>query len=180
MAKWSFFLDYIITPPKNPLPANTKSHPIERKRFMKYSLAQQGRIFVIRLEDGDIVHEEIEKLAREQSIKAAALIIIGGAAENSTLIVGPDQGIETPINPMEHILDNVHEIAGTGTLFPDDEGNPSLHMHIACGRNASTVTGCIRKGVKVWHIMEAILFELIDTTGVRILDSQLGFKLLAP
>ncbi len=117
MKKWQygfFFLDYMITPLKNPLPAGIKSHPIERKRFMKYSLAQQGRIFVIRLEDGDIVHEEIEKFAREQSIKAAALIILGGAAENSTLLVGPDQGIETPINPMEHILDNVHEIAVCG------------------------------------------------------------------
>jgi hypothetical protein len=51
---------------------------------------------------------------------------------------------------------------------------------MACGRNASTVTGCIRTGVKVWHVMEAILFELIDTTGVRLLDPLLGFKLLVP
>ncbi|MDY6863052.1 MAG: DUF296 domain-containing protein, partial [Thermodesulfobacteriota bacterium] len=28
---------------------------------MKYSQAKPGRIFVIRLEDGDIIHEEIEK-----------------------------------------------------------------------------------------------------------------------
>jgi len=145
---------------------------------MKYSQAHPGRIFVIRLEDGDIVHKEIEKLAREESIEAAALIIIGGADEDSKLIVGPKQGRTKPIIPTEHILDNIHEVAGTGTLFPDDEGNPSLHMHMACGRNTSTVTGCIRNGVKVWHIMEVILFELIDTTGVRILDSQLGFKLL--
>jgi len=46
---------------------------------MKYSQAKQGHIFVIRLEDGDIVHKEIERFARNQSIKAAALIIIGGA-----------------------------------------------------------------------------------------------------
>jgi len=145
---------------------------------MKYSQAHLGRIFVIRLEDGDIVHEEIEKLAREESIEAATLIIIGGADEDSKLIVGPKQGRTKPIIPTEHILDNIHEVAGTGTLFPDDDGNPLLHMHMACGRNTSTVTGCIRNGVKVWHIMEVILFELIDTTGIRILDSQLGFKLL--
>lgn len=30
---------------------------------MKYSEAKQGRIFVIRLEDGDVIHEEIEKFA---------------------------------------------------------------------------------------------------------------------
>ncbi len=59
---------------------------------MKYSQAKIGRIYVIRLEDGDIIHEEIEKFAREKSIKAAALIIIGGADEGSKLIVGPEHG----------------------------------------------------------------------------------------
>jgi predicted DNA-binding protein with PD1-like motif len=77
-------------------------------------------------------------------------------------------------------LENVHEVAGVGTLFPDDEGNPVLHMHMACGRDDKTVTGCVRTGVKVWHIMEAVLFELLDSTGVRRLDKITGFKLLQP
>lgn len=81
---------------------------------------------------------------------------------------------------MEHILDNVHEITGTGTIFPDEKGKPVLHMHIACGRQASTVTGCVRKGVKVWHIMEVILFELVDTNATRVFDSITGFELLEP
>ena len=147
---------------------------------MKYSEARQGRIFVIRLEDGDVVHEEIERLAREKSIQGAALIVVGGADKDSKLVVGPEQGRTTPASPMSHVLDNVHEIVGTGTLFPDEQGNPVLHMHMACGRESSTVTGCIRQGVKVWHIMEVILIELVDTTGVRVLESSLGFKLLAP
>ena len=147
---------------------------------MKYAEAKQGRIFVIRLEDGETVHEEIEKFAREQSITAASMIIVGGADEGSKLVVGPERGRAKTINPMEHILDNVHEIAGTGTLFPDEEGNPTIHMHMACGRNANTVTGCIRNGVKVWQIMEVVLFELTDTTAKRMLDPDLGFKLLNP
>jgi predicted DNA-binding protein with PD1-like motif len=81
---------------------------------------------------------------------------------------------------MEHVLDEVHEIAGVGTLFPDDEGNPVLHMHMACGRKSSTITGCIREGVRVWHVMEVILFELADTTGIRTHDPETGFKLLQP
>jgi predicted DNA-binding protein with PD1-like motif len=147
---------------------------------MKYSQAKQGRIFVIRLEDGDIVHEEIEKFARNQSIKAAALIIIGGADKGSKLIVGPEEGRVKTIAPMEHILDDVHEVAGTGTIFPDDKGNPSLHMHMACGRKTFAKTGCIRNGVKVWHIMEVILFELTETSAVRLFDPQTGFNLLNP
>jgi predicted DNA-binding protein with PD1-like motif len=147
---------------------------------MKYSLANPGRIFVIRLEDGDVVHEQIERLAREESILAAALIVVGGADDESKFVVGPAEGRAQSISPMEHVLANVHEAAGVGTLFPDDEGNPVLHMHMACGRQSSTITGCIRQGVKVWHVMEIILFELIDTAGVRVLDPDSGFKLLRP
>jgi predicted DNA-binding protein with PD1-like motif len=147
---------------------------------MKYAEAIAGRIFVIRLEDGDIVHEVIEKFARELDIKAAALIVLGGADLDSKLVVGPEEGRAKPLHPMEHILEDVHEVSGTGTLFPDDQGNPILHMHMACGRKSSTVTGCIRTGVKVWHVMEVILFELIDTTGRRLVDPETGFKLLIP
>ena len=147
---------------------------------MKYSEAKQGRIFVIRLEDGDIVHDEIERFAREKSIRAAGLIIVGGADQESKFVVGPEEGRATPVVPMEHVLDEVYEIAGVGTLFPDDEGNPVLHMHMACGRKSSTITGCIREGVRVRHVMELILFELADTTGIRTHDSETGFKLLQP
>ncbi|MBW1671160.1 MAG: DNA-binding protein [Deltaproteobacteria bacterium] len=147
---------------------------------MKYSQAKQGRIFIIRLEDGDIVHKEIEKFSRKESVRAAALIILGGADKGSKLIVGPEHRRREPIIPMEHVLDNVHEIAGTGTIFPDEKGKPILHMHMGCGRKTSSVTGCVRKGVKVWHIMEVILFELVDTTAVRSFDPTTGFILLRP
>ncbi|MEA2074150.1 MAG: hypothetical protein U9O85_00170 [Euryarchaeota archaeon] len=50
---------------------------------MKYSEAKQGRTFVIRLEDGDILHEKLEEFARAQSINVAALIATGGADEGS-------------------------------------------------------------------------------------------------
>ena len=77
-------------------------------------------------------------------------------------------------------LDDAHEITGTGTLFPDDKGNPILHMHIACGREENTITGCIRNGVKVWQVMEIILTELLENTATRQYDPNTGFKLLQP
>jgi predicted DNA-binding protein with PD1-like motif len=147
---------------------------------MKYSEARLGRIFVIRLEDGDIVHEAIESFARENSIKAATLVILGGADRGSRLVVGPQDGRATPVLPLSFLLDNVHEVAGVGTIFPDDEGNPNLHLHMACGRKGETVTGCARAGVKVWQVMEAVLFELTGSTGVRRTDKVTGFKLLQP
>jgi predicted DNA-binding protein with PD1-like motif len=147
---------------------------------MKYSEAQAGRIFVMRLEDGEIVHEVIEAFAAEHSIKAASLIILGGADAGSRLVVGPENGRSSPIVPMEHVLDDVREVTGTGTIFPDDEGTPILHLHMACGRNSSTVTGCTHRGIRVWQVMEVILFELTGTKSRRLPDAVTGFKLLIP
>ncbi len=147
---------------------------------MEYSQAEQGRVFVLRLEDGDIIHEEIEKFAHEKQINAAALIVVGGVDEGSKLVVGPEEGSGQPIIPMTHILEDIREVTGTGTLFPDQNGNPVLHMHIASGRKNSTVTGCIRTGVKVWNVLEVILFEIVNTTARRLHDEQTGFELLRP
>jgi predicted DNA-binding protein with PD1-like motif len=147
---------------------------------VKFSECKPGRIFVLCLEHEDIVHEKIEQFARDHSIAAASLIIIGGADKGSKLIVGPEHENEngTPVTSHEYVLKNVHEIAGAGTLFPDDQGNPVLHLHMACGRKSSTRTGCIRRGVRVWHIMEVILFELLESKGKRVLDPETGFTLL--
>ena len=147
---------------------------------MKYSEAKQGRIFIIRLEDGEILHETIEQFAADQGIKAAYMIVLGGADKQSRLVVGPENRLASPVNPMTHELVDVHEIVGTGTLFPDEEGKPLLHMHVAAGRVDSTITGCVRTGVKVWQVAELVLIELLDTSASRKLEPALGFKLLQP
>jgi predicted DNA-binding protein with PD1-like motif len=147
---------------------------------LKYSEAKQGRVFVIRLEDGEILHETIEQFAFDQGIRAAYMIVLGGADSHSRLVVGPEDGQASPVNPLTHELDNVHEIIGTGTLFPDEDGKPLLHMHVAAGRKDSTITGCVRTGVKVWQVAEVVLIELLETTAVRKMEPALGFKLLQP
>jgi predicted DNA-binding protein with PD1-like motif len=147
---------------------------------MKYSEAERGRVFVIRLEDGDVVHEAIEGFARDRGIQAASLVVVGGADRESRLVVGPEKGRASPVVPMEHDLADVHEVAGVGTLFPDEEGDPVLHMHMACGRRGSSVTGCVRRGVRGWHVMEVVLYELVNTTARRARDAGTGFALLEP
>lgn len=148
---------------------------------MKYSEAKQGRVFIIRLEDGDVVHECIERFARENNVHSGVLIILGGADIGSQLVAGPKgDGRTQLIEPAMKMLTGVHEVTGTGTLFQNEEGEPELHMHMACGRDDKTLTGCIRKGVRVWHTMEAVLFELRDTSALRKMDPKTGFHLLAP
>ena len=147
---------------------------------MLFSEAKQGRTFIIRLENGEIVHQTLEKFAVDHNITAASIIILGGADKGSKLIVGPQQSHAFPVMPMQHELHDAHEVSGTGTIFTDEEGNPRLHLHLACGREENTVTGCIREGVKVWHVMEIVMFEITGTTAKRKLDPKTGFKLLVP
>ncbi len=147
---------------------------------MKYSEARQGRVFILRLEDGEIVHEVVEQFALDHGVKAASLIVVGGADDDSRLVVGPEEDRGLPLNPMKLALQNAHEVTGTGTLFQDEDGQPLLHMHMACGRGFSTATGCIRNGVKCWQVMEVVLYELTGSTGVRRPDAETGFELLIP
>ncbi len=147
---------------------------------MKYSEASQGRVFIVRLEDGDILHESIEELAAKEGVRAAAVIILGGADTGSRLVTGPEEGRGRKIDPITYVLDGVYETAGTGTLFPGPGGKPVLHMHIAAGRGGSAAAGCVRPGVRVWHIMEAVIFELTGTSASRERDPETGFDLLVP
>lgn len=148
---------------------------------MKASSARPGRVFIIRLEHGDIIHECLERFAAEQGIRHATLTLHGGAEAGSILVTGPRDGHSPPpIAPQTTALDDVHEVVGAGTIFPDTNGTPILHVHLACGRGKQTITGCIRSGVKTWHVLEVVLTELLDSTARRLPDPATGFELLVP
>jgi predicted DNA-binding protein with PD1-like motif len=145
---------------------------------MKYAAATLGRALVIRLEDGDVVHECIEEAARAAGIARAAVILLGGAAGGSRLVVGPEESDASPVVPMQRTLHDVHEMVGAGTLFPDETGKPVLHLHAAFGRDADVTAGCIRAGVTTWVVGEAVVMELTGSDAVRRQDQASGFELL--
>lgn len=147
---------------------------------MKYSEAKIGRIFVIRLEDGDKIPEALERFASENGVLRGMCILVGGINDGGNIVVGPKDGNKLPPIPMLLGLEGVHEIAGVGTIFPNSKGKPVLHMHAALGREGQTRTGCIRPGVEVWQVGEAIILEIIDNAAQRLKDTATGFELLEP
>jgi predicted DNA-binding protein with PD1-like motif len=147
---------------------------------MRYSEARPGRVFVIRLEQGEVIHEVLERFAAERNVTAATVLMVGGADRGSRLVVGPADGEAHPVVPLEHVLTQVHEMAGVGTIFPDEAGRPSLHVHTALGREGGATVGCIRRGVVVWLILEVIMVELVGSAARRIRDPENGFELLEP
>jgi predicted DNA-binding protein with PD1-like motif len=145
---------------------------------MEYEEAKLGRVFVLRLHDGDSLPSVIEFFAVEHKVQSALCFFLGGADDNSRVVVGPRNGNETPPEPMVTLLRGVHEACGVGTLFSDENGKPKLHMHAAFGRNEKTVTGCVRLGVDVWRIGEVVMLELTETSARRAVDKETGFEFL--
>ncbi len=143
---------------------------------MKVSQGSVGRVFVVRLEDGDRLPEALEDLAKQKNINAASVIVLGGIGKG-TIIVGPETPAIPP-KPTTTNLDGVHEIAAVGTIFANEAGEPILHLHAALGRDGRTITGCTRTGVEVWLVAEAIVTEIVHTKARRVLEH--GLELLEP
>ncbi len=145
---------------------------------MRYEEGQLGRIFVIRLESGERIPDVIENFAREKGVQRAMAILLGGIDDGSRMVVGPKAGLGQEIVPLVHTLAGIQEILGVGTLFPDEDGHPVLHLHGASGREGGASVGCTRAGVTVWLVGEVILLEIVGSHAVRKKDPQSGLKLL--
>ncbi len=146
---------------------------------MKATEGQIGRVFVIRLEDGDVVPDCIERFATEKGVSVGHVVLIGGIGAGE-VVVGPRRSEERPPEPMLVPIDGAHEVAGVGVLAPGEDGKPVLHIHAALGRSGKTTTGCLRPGVTTWLVGEAILYEIVGTNARRIRDEEAGFNLLEP
>lgn len=144
---------------------------------MKACEGQLGRVFVIRLEDGDVIPTCIESLAEEKKISVGQVLMIGGIGSGQ-VVVGPRYSDEMPPEPMLLPLDGAHEVVGVGIIAPGEQGKPALHMHAALGRSGKTTTGCLRPGVNTWLVGEVIICEIVGTNAARVLDNDTGFELL--
>ena len=145
---------------------------------MQFTEAKLGRVFVLRLHDGDRLPEVLESFATEKNVSTALCFFLGGAKEKSLVVVGPKDGSASPPEPMVTLLDGVHEACGVGTIFADEEGKPKLHMHVSFGRKQNTVTGCVRMGVGVWQIGEVVVLELTGAQARRVIDKKTNFEFL--
>lgn len=143
---------------------------------MQAAEASLGRVFVLRLGDGDRVPGCIEEFAQGKGVLRGFCLLLGGVG-GGTMVVGPEDGDAARITPMVAALAGVHEIAAVGTLFPDESGTPRLHMHAALGRGGAPVVGCVRQGVDIWRLGEVVLVELLGSMR-RAVDPAFGFEVL--
>lgn len=144
---------------------------------MKASEGRLGRVFLIRLEDGDMVPGCIERFAEEKGITFGHVVLVGGIG-GGEVVVGPRNSDKRLPQPIILPVDGAHEVLGLGVIAPGEDKKPVLHIHAALGRAGKTTSGCLRLGVTTWLVGEVILYELLGVEATRIMDQESGFVLL--
>jgi uncharacterized protein len=146
---------------------------------MKATEGKLGRVFVIRLENGDKLPNCIEQFAEDHGISHAQVLLLGGIGDGQ-IVSGPRYSDRMPPDPVLIPVDGAHEVIGVGLLVPGEDNKPILHIHAALGRTGHTIAGCLRPGVATWLVGEVILCELIGIKARRMKDEASGFELLEP
>jgi predicted DNA-binding protein with PD1-like motif len=144
---------------------------------MKAGEGKTGRVFTIRLEDGDMLPECLENFARKKGIKNGFVLLVGGIGSGQ-IVAGPRYSDKMPPDAMLIPIDGAHEVVAVGVLAPGEDDNIELHIHGALGRSGQAKMGCLRPGVSTWLVGEVILYEIIGGNARRIKDEKSGFALL--
>jgi len=142
---------------------------------MKYTKGTVGRIFLLKLEDGDVLIDNLTQLAKKERIKAATLIFIG-ALRQGDLVTGPKKPVIPP-QPNKVTFKDGWEVMGIGTIFTNSKG-PQLHIHASMGKKNKVLTGCVRGKSKVFLVIEAIIIELKGVKASKDIDPKTGLNLL--
>jgi len=146
------------------------------RQGMQYSEGSLGRVFVLRLDDGEDLIASLEGLAREKGV-AAGLALFMGALKDGRMVTGPEEAVIPPAPHWED-FQSAWEVVGMASIYPGEMG-PMVHIHSSLGRGRESLTGCVRIVAPVYLIVEAVLFELLDVNARRMLDERSGLHLLS-
>lgn len=142
---------------------------------MDYRQGQTGRVFSIRFDDGDDFLAELLGVIRKEQIRQGWFQVIGGLRQ-AEFVTGPKEPVMPP-EPVWDSVDGARETLGAGTIFWDGD-EPRIHLHAALGHHGQTTTACVRKGTKVYLILEVLLVEITGIDASRPWWEKGGFNRL--
>ncbi len=142
---------------------------------MEYRQGTIGRVFIVRFDEGDPFLEELIALIRKENIRSGWFHVLGGLRE-ADVVTGPREPTMPP-DPVWSEIRGAREVFGTGSVFWDGS-EPKIHLHAAMGHHGETLTGCVRKGTKVYLVLEVMLIELEGIDAARPWYEEGGFNRL--
>jgi predicted DNA-binding protein with PD1-like motif len=142
---------------------------------MDYRKGSIGRVFIVRFDEGDLFLEGLLEIITEEKITNGWFHVLGGLRE-ADVVIGPKEPVMPP-EPVWSEVRGARETIGTGSIFWD--GNePKIHLHAALGNHGETLTACVRKGTKVYLVLEVVIFEIDGIQASRPWYEEGGFNRL--
>ena len=139
---------------------------------MDYRKGSIGRIFVARVDHGEDLLKELTGLAVRENIRSAFFTILG-AEGRTQLVTGPKEKSVPPITVWSS-FDDVRQIVGAGNIFLEN-GAPEIHLHAVAGGSGGVTSGCIRKEVETFMVLEVFIIET-DINAERVVNEKFGYS----
>ncbi|HOI12333.1 MAG TPA: DUF296 domain-containing protein [Methanoculleus sp.] len=141
---------------------------------MQYSEGQVGRVFTVRIDDGEDFLREIQRFVTAMNIQNGTIQFLG-AVRSAKIVTGPKEPVIPPSPRVEEIFGG-WELLGFATIYPGEDG-PSIHLHAAAGKGIRSLTGCLREKAEVYLVIEAIITEFVGISARRLPDEKTGVNL---
>ena len=141
---------------------------------MQYTEGQLGRVFVVRIDDGEDMLLSLRQFIIDKNIQAGSIHFLG-ALMNGRMVTGPEEPVIPPV-PHFVMFEGGWEIFGVGTIYPG-EGGPHIHYHASVGRSGHALTGCLREKAITYLIVEAVIMEFTGLTARREFDEKMQLHL---
>jgi len=141
---------------------------------MQYSEGRLGRVFVLRIDDGEDFLAVTQEFLQSKEVRNGTLLFLG-ALRQGRMVTGPEELVIPPL-PHHVMFEGGWEMVGIGTVFPGESG-PAIHFHVSVGRAGHALTGCLREKAATYIIAEVIVLELTGLDIRRRPDEKTGLVL---
>lgn len=135
-----------------------------------FSTGEVGRVFVLRLDQGDYVLEEIRKLIKKENISDAVVLSGIGTLDNCTLHMVMSTGYP-PVEHFEIWKDKPLELSSIDGIIAD--GEP--HLHTVVSDHEKAYSGHMENGCRVLYLCEIVIMEL-KSIGLKRIANKYGIK----
>ncbi len=141
---------------------------------MDYSEGRLGRVFILKIDDGEDFLAVTNEFIRNKSVQTGTLLFLG-ALRQGRMVTGPE---EPTIPPEPHYImfEGGWEMVGIGTICQGDDG-PAIHYHASVGRAGHALTGCLREKAITYIVAEVVVFEFAGLNVHRKFDEKAGVSL---
>ncbi|WP_026486186.1 PPC domain-containing DNA-binding protein [Caldanaerobius polysaccharolyticus] len=140
---------------------------------MEYFTAPKiGRVFVLRLDQGDYVLESINDFIKKENIKDAVVVSAIGTLDYCVLHMVTTTGYPA-VEHFERWEDKPLELSSIDGVIAD--GKP--HLHAVVSDKEKAYSGHLEEGCRVLYLAEIVIVELVGANLSRIYDENHILKL---